>query len=308
MPFKNNKSSLLLATLVFCLLIISTRIVEASLQHQKTFTIKAGLENYQSTVKLDNVACSFKFSTIACSELKKKEEPKKEEKTTIVSYSEAIKRLSKATCLNKVEGYWTYSYCLEGKIKQNHGAEVYQLGTFSKYNQDKGIFDNGEECALSGGKKVRRSTDVIYMCGMSTEIVSIREPQQCKYELIVTDPQLCGKDSPFPSYHHETSTSSITETSIYDHFEMKIEKTLFDNQYLCTVQSILRDLKSKPTSCFTYFSMTLDGKEDESSLTARAMHHGRIPFKNEELKYTKNGKQVKTTSSFDGSLDYIQVK
>src|SRR3989338_4403419 len=129
MPKKTSNVFCILSFLFISCLLVNT--IRGTLQHQKTFTIKSGLENYQSTVKLDGITCSFKFSTLACSELEKQAAPKKEE-SSLASYEEVIKRLPKATCLNKVEGYWTYSYCLEGKVKQNHGSEVYQLGSFSK--------------------------------------------------------------------------------------------------------------------------------------------------------------------------------
>ncbi|KAF0984480.1 hypothetical protein FDP41_000379 [Naegleria fowleri] len=277
------------------------------LHHQKTFTVKPGLENYQATVGLDGVTCSFKFSTKSCSELNDQENKKNVEKKKL-SYEEVLTRLPKGTCLNKVEGYWTYSYCAEGKIRQAHGNDVYHLGTFSSYKKDRALFTNGQICELDG-KKIERSTQVIFMCGESTEIVGIREPTPCRYEMIVTEPKLCGEDSPFPVYHHETSTSSITIASIYDHFEIKIEKTLFQKEYLCTVQAILRDLKPNPTTCFKSFSMSLDNKsKSKTALSARAMHHGRVPFRDTELKHTKDGQEVKSTKYFDGSLDYIQVK
>ena len=300
------KSHILLLLLV-SIQLLST-LITASLTHQKTFTIKPDLENYKATVKLDNVVCSFKFSTFACSERKTKQQETEKEKKKILTYEEVIERLPKATCLQKVEGYWTYSFCFNGKIKQNHGNDMFFLGSFQQFKKDKALYGEGETCKVSGNKEVQRSTEVTLMCGSSSEIVSVREPNQCFYEMIVTDPSLCGEDSPFPTYHHETSTSSITESSIYDHFEIKIEKTMFQKEYLCTVQSILRDLKSKPTSCFSQFSMVLQGKKNKGPLTARAMHHGRVPFGNSELKYMKSGEQVTTTNNFDGSLDYIQVK
>ncbi|KAG2387040.1 hypothetical protein C9374_002075 [Naegleria lovaniensis] len=281
--------------------------IQQPLHHQKTFTVKPGLENYQATVGLDGVTCSFKFSTKSCSE--SEDDKTKNEDKKKLSYEEVLTRLPKGTCLNKVEGYWTYSYCAEGKIKQSHGNDVYHLGTFSSYKKDRALFTNGQICELDG-KKFERSTQVIFMCGESTEIVGIREPTPCRYEMIVTEPKLCGEDSPFPVYHHETSTSSITIASIYDHFEIKIEKTLFQKEYLCTVQAILRDLKPNPTTCFKSFSMSLDKKPKSKSapLSARAMHHGRVPFRDTELKHTRDGQEVKSTKHFDGSLDYIQVK
>ncbi|KAL9646027.1 hypothetical protein ABK040_015793 [Willaertia magna] len=307
-----------------------------------------------ASVTLNDITCQFQFSTISCKELA--EEKKKlangnpnnnnAQQAILLPYEKVLERLPKSGCLKKVEGYWTYDFCFNEQVTQSHGSQMkFNLGKFTEFKKEKALFVDGDICELPdkntnnnngnvpGGKKreVKRRTNVIFMCGQSSEIVNVKEPIPCEYEFIVTDPNLCSENSPFPKYTHETDMSSILAiNNPYDNFEMKIEKTMFVNEYLCTVQSILRDLKPVPNTCFKYFSIQMittnndnnmaeknkaekddedkDGSGERRGLVARAMHHGRIPFENKELKYVRKGREVRSTKYFTGSLDYIQIK
>lgn len=166
------------------------------------------------------------------------------------------------------------------------------------------MYDNGQACP-----KGSRSTSVRYMCGTAKEIVSIIEPKECSYEMVVTHPSLCGAGSPFTVYSGQQVASELKTTD--DHWFMSLEKSVAGH-YVCSAFVILRDVKENAQVCFSKFGLQVyDDKEGPISVKQGiGRHFGRVPLHKTEYEIVKGDKHsyaLVSTKKFTGSLEFARV-
>jgi hypothetical protein len=211
-------------------------------------------------------------------------------------------------CISKIHGYWEYRVCFGDKIRQFHANDEYILGKYNSQRDttDSQIFDDGQKCEP---KETRRSTTLRYMCGNTKEIVSIIEPKECTYEMVVTHPSLCGTGSPFQIFSGQQVSSELKSPD--DHWFMSLEKSVAGH-YVCQAYCILRDVKEKPSVCFSKFAMQVsDDKRGVIGVKqAVSRHFARVPFAKNEVDVVKAGDHsyaVVSTQQFSGSLEFSKV-
>lgn len=106
--------------------------------------------------------------------------------------------LSVQPCLTISSGIFVYEVCPGRTNKQTvsgpGGTDVFSLGSHQVTEKDaEGIrqqFDGGTTCDAVGGSPPRRSV-VRYVCSEALIVISVAEPQTCRYEFIVGVPALC---------------------------------------------------------------------------------------------------------------------
>lgn len=291
----------------------------------KSFSLKASMSNMKATVKIWNVMCDFKFSTIDCEQQNKQVSNIIEPPKGTVDMSYYLKKLQ-GECFIKLSGYWEYKICIGDKIRQSHQNDEYSLG---KYNpeldkKDVQVYDDGQRCP-SGP----RSSKLRFMCGNTKDVVAINEPHECAYEFTLTHPSLCGAGSPFEQFAGQVSTELRNNA---DHWFMSLEKTA-SGSYICRAKNILRELKEKQNVCFTKFALQVYSVSDEDSVSdgqpqnaaatvastnsrklevikAQARHSGREIFHEGEMDLVKSGQNsyaVISGDQFSGSLEYLRV-
>ena len=100
---------------------------------------------------------------------------------------------------NSDDGFWTYEVCIGSRIVQKHlGAnqEIHQLGGFQSNQAEsaKQIFGQGDSCSAISNQKKREGV-VTFVCDPLTpspHILSVKEPQICEYEIVVSTKEVCG--------------------------------------------------------------------------------------------------------------------
>ncbi len=115
----------------------------------------------------------------------------------------------RASCLYRMEGWWTYEFCFGAAVKQFHvdgqtGTRVsefvmgrYEGGSSTllpdlETRQVKQKYVGGTTCDLSGQP---RSIEVRYLCNDKpngiTYVGELQEPSTCQYALAIVTPLVC---------------------------------------------------------------------------------------------------------------------
>jgi hypothetical protein len=325
-----------ITVLVFCLFCeritcITTTISEYKDTKSFTTTGTPHLENIKATVLLPHhqdkskqIKCEFRFSTIDCEDVKAKlreanmdkQQQQQQQQVTGPTKDYSQLQLIQHECLTKIDGYWTYKFCVGESVTQTHGStDTFVLGRFSRVENDKEYFNDGTLC--TDEKSNKRETIVQYMCGKSAAIISVREPQTCIYEATVTHPSLCGEKSAFTEYSGSVRDfqTQIAQNPL-DYWVLSLERTTRGN-YLCSLKSVLRDLKQKMSTCFSSFSLAtstvtgvVDGEEKEvphqiEAALARQEERQKVNY--DEL-YEIPGGMRNNVDKFVGFLEYAHVK
>ncbi|KAA1477319.1 hypothetical protein DENSPDRAFT_844535 [Dentipellis sp. KUC8613] len=103
--------------------------------------------------------------------------------------------------LTKDIGDYTYQVTLFGKAARisNNGGEILSLGKFASWNPDtdvtegsskyyqKQMYTNGTQC----WNGVHRSVQLKFECGLENAILSVEEPEECRYVFMCTSPAVC---------------------------------------------------------------------------------------------------------------------
>ncbi|KAJ1431805.1 glucosidase II beta subunit-like protein-domain-containing protein [Ochromonadaceae sp. CCMP2298] len=111
-------------------------------------------------------------------------------------------RALKGVCFDKLDGAFTYTLCVMGKITQKEvsGREV-TLGSYSSteadYTHGRAAimrFEQGTHCHAHGA----RTATVGVTCGAENRLISAVEPSTCAYHLEFASPAACS-----PQYARE---------------------------------------------------------------------------------------------------------
>lgn len=347
----------LLSSSIFLLLLINTiahtLLVRAIVRNNhdypetKSFTTtgQPNLNNIKATTVLREqqsppspsssrvVKCEFRFSTLDCEDVraKIKQEQQEEQQLLLGQQQEQQEapparnynklQLLEKECFTKSDDYWTYKLCVGDDIVQSHGPDQYILGKFLSTHNAEQTYGEGTVCETSqkqhAGKK--RTTNVKFMCGKSAGIISISEPEVCVYQAVVTHPALCGEDSAFEVFSgsaRDLGTARVAQLPL-DYWMLSVEKTS-SGEYLCSLKSVLRDWKTKLTTCFSHFSLTMhsvvlddDGEELERqplqlrSVVAREENRRPLP-KSQMLRVPGGVKE--NEAKFPGFLEYLHIR
>ncbi|XP_059290581.1 protein OS-9 homolog [Lycium ferocissimum] len=155
----------------------------------------------------------------------------------------------KDRCLLRQEGWWSYEFCYENKLRQVHIDDekvvqefvlgYYDAAATAAYNQNRSdismlkdprskdasqryhahIYTNGTKCDLTNDP---RETEVRFVCSEPRAMISsITELSTCKYALTVHSPTLCKH----PLFHEERPVWHTINCNKLpkDHREMKVE-------------------------------------------------------------------------------------
>ncbi len=167
-------------------------------------------------------------------------------------------------CMIKTKEYWTYEVCLNQRIKQSHGGDIYELGSYSQTDPVTAVqlFDRGTMCDGIGGKKVPRTALVKFACndgGTESVFYSIEEPAVCSYLATVVTPAVCvDPDFPRIKVTGQIETQQAGPAAADDGHEdwlLQLSESL-DGKITCMARST--EVKDS-TLFFTKFVVKFDG-------------------------------------------------
>mmetsp|Transcript_3385 Transcript_3385/g.6643 ORF Transcript_3385/g.6643 Transcript_3385/m.6643 type:complete len:450 (-) Transcript_3385:321-1670(-) len=138
--------------------------------------------------------------------------------SSVNNAKKALQRLP-STCIDKQKDYWSYSVCMNDRVRQYHAVagppkeEVtyansqkdfdWSLGEYKREKIGKvkrrgevipgfiQTFEGGQNCDENGKQ---RATDVVFVCNAEVDfadIVSIKEPRLCEYMIMIETAYLC---------------------------------------------------------------------------------------------------------------------
>lgn len=301
----------------------------------RSFHLRPSLTHRVATVAMDNVHCSFRFSTLespssssSCDRMpqlnRHQQQQRKSEHSapsTRKDYGALLRRIaSDGSCVQRTYDYWTYRLCAGEDVVQYRGrSEKFLLGKYRGVQSvDEVSYENGEMCPGN----VRRSMLVKYVCGERNELLELAEPSTCTYRAVVSHPELCptggdagtDKDNPFERYTDASGgRSAFTQSGAMrdeDTWVMMIEKTAVDGRYVCTVRRALQDVKPHSSVCFDHFALSIASGGSALPLqTVVARHANRRRFDHGELVFLDAMEEVMTNDdTFDGSLEYLRAE
>ncbi|CAI2168118.1 5129_t:CDS:10 [Funneliformis geosporum] len=105
------------------------------------------------------------------------------------------------TCINHVDGQYTYTVCLYGKITQKSSQDYRSthLGNFEKWigSESKDdpkyytaqLYDHGARCWNGPDRSIK----IYFECGIENKILAVSEPENCEYVMNMTTPSVCSE-------------------------------------------------------------------------------------------------------------------
>lgn len=307
-------------------------------------------EKGQQSVRLANrqATCTFSFQTAPMSQ--KIEHPSDFD---LQSFYQSIKQ---SDCVSMSAEWWDYDLCFKSKIIQRKNGDNFLLGKDPSIIDEAGKtvidsnnagvalkFVNGADCR-SGDYNGPRETVVRFVCDPSIaatalpRLVSITEPQTCRYEMKVATSAVCG-DSRFQS----VSTGMTAEENAIEDWFLEINELHGDsdigshgvqqaqtNQHpvdvVCTVYSLEARAQQSHLN-FNSFELRID-KSTEPSLAPSsaatrhiphsevvnaplvvARHPGRRVIQSSELnvQFDENSHSCANTEFFNGQLAFVKL-
>jgi len=201
-------------------------------------------------------------------------------------------------CRESLHSGGNYEVCVSKQVRQvnpNQRTISFELGKFVSVEGEgsfvKQHYGNGALCPPSNNE---RKTSVTFACAPELQLLAIREPAICEYEIVLGVPDVCGH----PKFLQVVQQNSPSKDQTWF-----LEIVEIAGGTSCSISH--NGYGSFDAIYVESFSLEFD-PSPIGQIEAKAYSIDRRELSSGEIQITSNG--LKTTSQFDHNVRYVQIR